>query len=188
MTQTKEQRENYIKALLEDKQRQSQEIMQLYAERRQLIITSEEALSRKQEREIAADRAKIQNEAIKDGIGIVKSLVPSVQIYLTKGKVGIAEGLKGFLDGLSKEVELALFGKWEDGKQLTEGILDTDQIKLVVGIVQGKIDPRKVVELLPNLRPEQLDAAQQLLRPDQLQLLAGLANAAGDVSAANGMS
>jgi hypothetical protein len=156
------------------------------AERRAWILASEEALSKKQEREIAADWAKFKQKSIEEGVLMLKGIMPAVQIYLSKGKVGIAEGLKSFIEGLSSEAELALFGKWEGGICQKSGILDQDQIKMLVGIAEGKIDPKHVTEVVSGFRAEQLQAASQVLRPDQIQTLGALAKAAHDV--ANGQN
>lgn len=177
-----------VKALLEDKQHQREEIMHLYAERRQLIITSEEALSKKEERETAREWARFKQQSIEEGIMVVKSLIPAFQIYLSKGKVGIVEGLKNFLQGLSPEQELKLLGRWENGECNQPGVLDGDQLKTILAIVKGQIDPKDISGVMATLRPEQIEGAREVLRPDQVQSLFVLAKAAGDTGGANGAS
>ena len=131
---------------------------------------------------------KFKQQSIEEGVLMVKSLLPAFQIYLSKGKIGIAEGLKTFIQSLSQDQELKLLGKWEDGECKHQGILDGDQLRTILAIVQGKVDPKAVSQVMSSLRPDQMAGAQEILRPEQLQSLFILAKAAGDTGGANGAS
>lgn len=165
---------------------QSETIARQDQERRAWILASEEALSKKQEREIAAAWAQAKISALADMWNSVKGLLPAVVIHATKGKVGIPEGLKTFVDGLSDETRLALFGEWDDGKCVKGGILDENQVHFIGNIIEGKIEPSRISEFMVGLRQEQMMECQKVLRPDQLQALIALAKAANDTAAMNG--
>lgn len=143
------------------------------------ITATEAALSLAQERTIKADRAKMMNDVIKEGVGMLKNLAPAVKHYLTKGKMGVADGLKDFVDGLSDEVSDKLLGKWKDGACLEPGILDVEQVQFISGIIKGSIEPKRMTEFMASLRQDQMEKAQEVLTPSQIQglvILGQLAN------------
>jgi hypothetical protein len=162
---------------------QSDTIARQDSERRAWIITSEEALSRKQEREIAAERAKVWNDVIAEGVEQLKGLLPAVKIYLTKGKGGtILDSLRSFLDSLADEELVALFGDKDEAGNITKtGILRAEQITLFGSIVDGKEDVARLSEFMTSLEPDQLIAAQQAIRPVKIQELVGIVKSAADV-------
>lgn len=167
-------------------QQQRTEISQMSAERRAMIVAQEDALSRKQEREERAEWAKMKNQLWAEGLQFVKGFGPSIQMYLTQGKVGIAEGLQHFLQGLTDEIKQKLFGAWDAaGNLLAAGILDKPQVEAFVALVDGSTNaatPAKVQEFMTSLRPEQLAAAQQVLPGDKIQILMTIAKAASDIT------
>jgi hypothetical protein len=149
-------------------------IAQMETDRREWIKVSEEALSRKDERERANEWAAFKMDALREGFEMLRPLVPVVQAYLTKGKTGLLEGLKKFLDSLSGEQRIKLFGA-DDG---SEGILGSEQRMLILQIADGNEDPKRLAEFATSLTPEQISAAQEVLTASQAQQLYGLASAA----------
>jgi hypothetical protein len=151
---------------------QAETIARQDAERRQWIIASEEALSRKQERDIAAEWAKTKISAVNDAVSSMKVLLPSVAGILTKGKVGLRESIQGFVEALSDEAEDKLFGKYGANGDLEQaGILDREQFEFFVHILRGEIPATRIDEFVESLRPDQLAAAHQVLTPSQIESL-----------------
>jgi hypothetical protein len=153
---------------------QQQTIAQYEVDRREWIKVTEEALSRKDERERANEWAAFKMDMIKEGLDIIRPLVPVVQAYLTKGKTGLVEGLRKFLDSLNGEQKIKLFGS-EDG---SDAILTAEQRMLILRIADGEEEPKRLAEFATSLQPEQIEKAQQVLTAAQVQQLYGLAKAA----------
>lgn len=163
-----------IQQLMEDRTR-------LETERREMMIATEEALSKKQEREIAAQWAQAKVALLNEGLNAVKGLIPAIAIHLSKGKSGIVEGIQEFINSLSDEQKLKMFGQWRDGQCVASGIFDTSQIELLDAIASGKEEPKRVNDFIVGLRPDQLMAAQSVLTQNQINALLALAKAAGSV-------
>jgi hypothetical protein len=163
------------RSLQEQLAHKEMQLMQREVERRQMIVANEEMLSKKQEREIAAESAKMKNTIIQESILAVKSLLPAFQIYLSKGKIGIVEGLRDFVEGLSADVKESLFGKWSNGERETAGILDEHQVRGFFSVLDGSTPASAIVGFMQSLRPEQVGAAQSMLSPAQFQTLLGIA-------------
>lgn len=153
---------------------QQQTLAQMEIDRREWIRVSEEALSRKEERERANEWAKFKMDMMQEGLGMLRPLVPVVQAYLTKGKAGLLEGLRKFLDSLSGDQRIKLFGVDDD----TLGILTAEQRALILRIADGEEEPKKLAEFATSLSPEQIGQAQEVLTASQAQQLYGLAQAA----------
>lgn len=162
---------------------QAETIARQDSERRAWILTSEEALSRKQEREIAAERAKVWNDVIAEGVDQLKSLLPAVKIYLTKGKGDtILDTLRKFVDSLAEEEFQALFGEKDaNGQFVKKGILKDEQIMLFDGILTGTEPVAKLSDFMMSFETDQLIAAQNAIRPAKIQELAGIVKSAADV-------
>lgn len=163
-------------------------------ERRQWMVAVEQAESKKMEREILLGWAQLKQGVVKDGVDMVRGFLPPLMAYATKGQVGIAEGLKQLLDGLSVEQRVALLGGWdvgEDGKpELKQrGVLDEAQTLLLVAIVEKREPPGKAKDLVLTLRPDQLKYIQEgklpsgaaLLSPKQQRDFIALAKVASEL-------
>lgn len=147
-----------------------------------LVQATEQMLNQAEDRRSRAERAQIWNDAIKDGISVIKgTLAPAVAVYISKGKVGIVEGLKEFFDGLTEEVRTKLIGVWQENKLVEKGVLEEDQVRHLVGILEGQVDPRTIADFVGALQPHQLQAAAGILTFTQIQTLQALAKAASDV-------
>ena len=165
-----------VMAMQKDIIRQQQgTITQMEIDRREWIKVTEEALSRKDERERANEWAKFKMEMLQEGLDMLRPLVPVVQAYLTKGKVGLLEGVRKFLDSLSGEQRTKLFGVDESG---TDAILTGEQRVLILKIADGEEEPKRLAEFATSLSPDQIAAAQEVLTASQAKQLYGLAQAA----------
>jgi hypothetical protein len=175
-----------VKALLKDKNEQRAEIQMLYAERRQLILAQEEALDRSSERKIKEARAEMINGILGDAAKTVRGLLPGVVSYMTKGKVGIAEGLRQFIDELTEQKKIALFGIWKDGARVKPGILSEEQMKLLAGIAEGSVEATRISDFTMSLTPEQLGRASEVLSGAEIQALLVLSKSADKANEASG--
>ncbi len=138
-------------------------------ERHRATVTMyEEAASKQMERINAAKWMDMKIEAAQTGLRFVTGLLPAVQTYLTKGKIGPAEGVRQFIDSLSEDEARALFGDNVDGVPQGGGILTGDQVQFVFGVAGGQIDPRRIGEFVTSLTGEQMLAIQNLLPMDRL--------------------
>lgn len=146
------------------------------------MAATEEMLDRSQERKVKAERAQMVNEAVRDGLGMLKSLVPGINAYLSKGKT-IPDDLKAFIQSLADDVKTALFGKWDNGALVEKGILDVEQINLLIGVAERQVEPARLAEFAASLRPEQMAQASSVLTPNQIQALVAMAKAASDTQA-----
>lgn len=164
--------------------RQNQTISQMESDRRAMLIASEQALSQKEERDEKRKMAEFKREKIEQGFKLLLSFAPSVKDYLQgrmKTRVDIASGLHSLIESLSNEERLAFFGNWNEADECIQpGILDPDQVRLILRIVEGHEAPIRLNEVVAGLRFEQMDAAQKLLKPEQIQQLGKLAQAAGE--------
>lgn len=130
----------------------------------------EEAVSRKDEREQRLKREAMKDEMIQEAFTLAKSFLPVAKIYLTKGKIGVPEGLKAFLDSLSTAEGEAVFGKWDPAtsQRLQEGVLNLEQCGFFLGVMKGQIDPARITEFATMIEPGQLEAIQQIVPMEKL--------------------
>jgi hypothetical protein len=116
-------------------------------------LATEEALSKKTEREIAVANAAFKQQLLADVGGGVKAMLPSIGIYLSRGQPAIAtNAIEQFLDGLTDDQKVALLGRWAGGIRLDPGLLDEDQARLVGALADGEVP-------LAGLRPRGVAAA-----------------------------
>lgn len=153
----------------------------------EVVKMKEELLDKKLTRDLRLRAEEFKQKQIEEAVGMLKGLLPTVQAYMSRGKHGIVEGVRGFIDSLTGEQAERLFGAQVDGVR-TRGILDEAQVALVDGVASGTVEPQRLGELVTSLRPEQLAAAQQVLSPTQIQQLGGLASAAQSAMNANGVA
>lgn len=152
----------------------------IYDRSTKYISATEQMLNQAEDRRARSERAAMWNEMMREGVDMLrKTLVPAVAVYLSKGKVGVVQGLRDFIDGLTADVKRELLGA--DGER---GVLDEDQARLILGIADGDEEPRRLTEFLSSLRPEQAQEIMErgLLTPAQIGTLQALAKAITDVS------
>jgi hypothetical protein len=146
------------------------------------LAATEQMLNQADDRKARAETVKVHNEMKKEAWEWIKGFGPVLQTYLSKGQHGIVEGLESFVRSLGDELEQKLMGQWKDGACVTPGILDEDQVKFIAGIIERKIDPKRLPEMAATLRPEQLMAAQEVLGQQKVMALGALFRAATDVA------
>lgn len=166
---------------------QQKQLAQAEADRRMWITATEEALSRKTEREAKAEIGKAKARALHVGLDLVGGLVPALGVYLSKGAPQlVGNAVRAFLDTLDDQQRRALLGVWDRDQRVEAGILDEEQVKLIAAIADGQVPPARLSEIVGSLTPEQLTAAQQVLSMAQVQQLIALAKATTDTAAARG--
>ncbi len=180
--QLAEQQSSSQKLMLAFMQQQSEQLMQRDAAYRALLVANEELASKKQERDIQLKWAEQKAMVLGDMWNSVKSLLPAVVVHLTKGKAGIVEGIKGFVESLSEEQRTEFFGRAGENDTHVPGILSTAQVTLFAAIVDGSTDPSRISEFVQSFNAEQFNRAQAILKPEQIQTLATLAQAASRVN------
>ena len=154
-------------------------ITSMEADRRAWMLATEEALSKKLDREVKLQWAQTKNQVVADMWTSAKSLLPllpTVAGALTDGKAGFDIGIRTFLDALTADQAVKLFGGWEGEKQTSPGILDAEQCRLIRAIAKGEASPARLADIA--VRQEQVAAAQRVLKPDQLMVLGQLLGAA----------
>lgn len=161
------------------------EMRSMAQERRQMILDREAMLDRQSERKLKEDEAKLKMEALRGGMDFLLGTIgPMLQIYFSKGQFGIAEGLRKFIDSLEPEVQKEIMGQYaENGDVIYQGILEREQVRLLVAILEGTEDAKRLPELVTSLRADQFGKLQHALPPAKQQQLMGLAKAAADVVA-----
>lgn len=178
-----EQFSNVISGIME---RDSERIAQLeemqngmFERSQRYIAATEEALSRADDRKLRHEREQMKTEMMKQGFALLMDFVPVAKVYLTKGKVGVAEGVKRFVDSLSEEEQARVFGIWDaqTRERKAEGILSLDQCNFVLGIINGQIDPSRMPEFVATLEPQQFQAIQESVPMDKLGKLLMLVEA-----------
>lgn len=146
------------------------------------IAATEQMLNQAEDRKRLAKAAEFRQKMMEEGWEWIKGFGPAIQTYLSKGKHGIVEGLEGFVKSLGPELEAALLGEWKDGECIKRGILDPEQVQFIAGILDRKIDPKRLPEMANTLRPEQMVEAQQLLGEQRIMALGAIIRSATDVA------
>lgn len=153
------------------------------------IKLREELLDKSAARARAERKALFWEAQMDQVIGVLKDHVPVVMGYLTKGKAGVAQGLKVFLDSLSPEEGIAVFGEWDPATDTrkTEGILTLEQCAFFLGVMKGQIESTRIGEFAAMLEPAQIAAIQQIVPMAKLAKLMALVQAAsGGAAKPNG--
>ncbi len=182
MSHAAEQQTNMNSLMMAITQQQAEQLMSERAAYRALLTVNEELASKKQERDIQLKWAEQKAMVLGDMWNSVKSLLPAVVVHLTKGKAGIVEGIKGFVESLSDEQRGEFFGHAGENDTHVPGILSTQQVELFAAIVDGSTDASRISEFVQSFNSEQFNRAQAILKPEQIQTLATLAQAASRTS------
>ncbi len=165
---------------------QQRVIVESYRSHGETIKLQEELLDRRAERDLKVAKAALQQRLLEQGVGMLQMLAPPVIAYLTKGKAGVPEALKQFLESLSEEQSAKLLGGFDaNGAPLGTGLLSVDQVNLLGAMARGEVPVSRVSDFMASLTPTQLMGAQQILNPAQLAGLAALADAVAKATAAN---
>lgn len=152
----------------------------------ELMAATETMLSAASERQLAQEWSRLKVKAVEDGLSMVKGILPGLISAATQGKNAILDGLRSFIQGLTEQQILTLFGS-----ETQAGILRREQSELLAAIVRGEASPDRVVEFTSTLEPGQILQAQTILDRGQvasLMLVLDLANKRATNGAANGAS
>lgn len=144
---------------------------------------SEEALSKKQERELAAEREKFKMAMMQSGFEFLKQMAPVAVNQLT-GKQTIptektAESIAvhSFLEGLTEQQGVGLFGEIRDGMP-AGGIFTPAQAAIFFAVAACKAPPSELDRLLDGgdhaIESEQLMKAQTVVSAQQFMPLVAL--------------
>jgi hypothetical protein len=158
--------------------RQNLELMQ---EHRTMVKQTDEALSHKMERELAAEKEKFKMQMMSDGFNFLKGMVP-VAVNQITGKQTIptketaeSMAIRSFLDSLSKQQAVELFGEITDsGDMKGGGVFTPEQTKIFAGVAQCDMEPAALEQLFEGplaVQGDQLTRAQTILSPQQLMPL-----------------
>lgn len=144
---------------------------------------AEEALSKKQERDLAADREKFKMQMMQSGFEFLKQMAPVAVNQLT-GKQTIpteksAESIAvhSFLEGLSEQQGIALFGPFENGAPIG-AIFTPSQAAIFFAVAECKAPPSELDRLLDGgdhaITTEQIGKAQTVVSSQQFMPLVAL--------------
>lgn len=180
------QQRQIIEMLMEDRRQDRQQYVDLQKEHRETIKLLDEALSRRQERELQAQMQQVKIAAITDGLNFVKSLLPVAVAKMGKSlpqngsEIGDSPesiAIQQFILGLTDAQSETLFGKIVDGENKGGGIFTPTQTAIFVGVARRE-HPTSVLDSLFTgehmLNAEQIDKAQKILRPEQFMPLIAL--------------
>jgi len=159
--------------------------MELQKEHRELFKTADEALSRKSEREMAAEMQKFKIGMMQDGFQFLKQMAPVAVNQLTgkqtipteKSNESIA--IEQFLEGLTEQQAVSLFGTMQDGKLLGDGIFTPEQAEIFAGVANCTVPPTALDQLFVDgsevsIKPEQIMKAQGVVAAQQFGPLVAL--------------
>ena len=128
------------------------------------------------------DMNHLKSDAIKKGMQLLSSLLPEIlkkagskfpdiDIYGPTTSTFESIALANFLNGLSKEQAIALFGSHVEGStECQGGVFSAPQTKVIAGVAHGELPATELDRLLRGehrFTSEQLQAAQEVLREDQ---------------------
>lgn len=146
------------------------------------IEATEEALSRAAERKQKAEWAAIKTAAVRDGVEMLKGLLPATVAALSDGKSGVGPAVQQFMRSLTRQQLVALVGA-DTLTAPTGGVLTVEQAHALRRVDEG--DTGAVRELFASLSPEQFDQLRRLLTQDQLLVIGQVAEAFQQSSANN---
>lgn len=144
------------------------------------IEATEEALSRAAERKQKAEWAAIKTAAIRDGVEMIKGLLPATVAALSDGKSGVQPAVEQFMRSLTRQQVFALVGA-DTLTAPTGGVLTVQQAHVLRRVDEGDIGA--VRELFASLSSEQFDQLRRLLTQEQLLVIGQVADALRQPSA-----
>jgi hypothetical protein len=170
--------ENIIDKLLHDK-------AVLESSRTTMIQAYEESLSKKQERDIVYENHKFKMEGMKHAGKFLASMFPVIVNKITNQKTlpttnsAIAEGCGQFLDSLTEDQKVKLFGPITGTSTPAGGGIIRPEQAIVFGEVADRVKPEShIKQLLPGgameITADQMQAVQTVLSPEQFMPLVAL--------------
>jgi hypothetical protein len=129
--------------------------LELMHEHREMVKQTDDALSHKIERELAAKKEEFRMQMLGDGFNFLKGMLP-VAVNQITGKQTIPTdksnesiAVQSFLDGLSKAQAEQLFGHFDEGGGLKgDGIFSSEQTQIFAGVAQCRVPPAALDQLI----------------------------------------
>jgi hypothetical protein len=158
-----------------------------WAKQATMMAATERALSTAADRQIKTSWNELKLAGVRDGISVLKGLLPGTIAVATAGRIGTEAAIQSLTQSLTRGQISALVGGNLDAP--TGNVLSVDQSRILARIDRG--ETALVGELFGSLSPEQLSRIQRLMTRDQLVLLGSIADALRDakpngVDGANG--
>lgn len=161
-----------------------QQLLEMQREHRELYKTADEALSKKSERELAAEMQKFKTGMLRDGFQFLKQMAPVVvqQINGKEPSAGQSSNesiaIQTFLEGLSDQQATALFGSYDAQNRLQgDGVFTPDQARIFAAVAACQAPPSALDNLLDGacaVTPDQIAKAQGVVSAQQFMPLVAL--------------
>lgn len=159
----------------------------------ELIRVREEMLDRRQARELKADREKFFQEKIQRGINMIESVVvPIAQAKIASmvqaaggaAAVGELSALQQWVQALTDEENIALFGAWNGEQCVEPGILTVEQAQQFVAVAKGASSDIEAFQ--SSLTVEQIARVQSAIATPKLAALMSIVNGMKTKAATSG--
>lgn len=159
--------------------------LEMQREHRELFKTADEALSRKSERDLAAEMQKFKIDMMQSGFDFLKQMAP-VAVNQITGKQTIPTdktpeslAFTAFLEGLTEQQARALFGDFDEETKTLKpnGIFTPTQAMIFSGIARCELPPSEIDRLLEGehaITEEQIAKAPSVVSAQQFMPLVAL--------------
>lgn len=158
--------------------------IELMKQNRELVKQTDEAMSHKLERELAAKQAEFRMGMMHQGFNFLKQMVP-VAVNQITGKQTIPTeqssesiAVSSFLESLSKQQAEQLFGDMDaEGHPVGNGIFTPTQTQIFAGVAQCNLPPAELEQLMSGptaVTESQIAKAQSVLSQQQMMPLFAL--------------
>lgn len=159
--------------------------LEMQKEHRELFKIADEALSRKAERELAAEMQKFKIGMLQDGFQFLRQLAPVAINQLTGKKTVPTEqspesiAVQTFLEGLTDVQSQTLFGELNEDKTALKptGIFTPEQAAIFLSVAQCTAPATELDRLLEGdsaVTPAQIEKAQSVVSSQQFLPLVAL--------------
>lgn len=161
--------------------------LEMQREHRELFKVADEALSKKADRDLAAEMQKFKIGMLQDGANYLKKIIPVV-VQQMKGKDAEpgqpspeSLGVQEFLNDLTDKQAEQLFGKVDTTGEVAvpayDGVFSREQVEIFFGVANLRIGPSALDLLLDGehaVTQEQMMRAMNIVSMQQIQPLSAL--------------